>query len=321
MHAVTPYLVRSYRGRDAETKQPEYHKLSDINNIDLLELIHQFMTSKSGSVFDFAEDKKVYQFLDINYDKQRRTVSASMCAGSYGVKSDILDISTGKLRFPKTETDAEILRHYIQFTIPTNKTEAVALFHKSHSVGIKTLFDSLFKPFFRNKTNSSIQIAPYAHGEAIREWIDNAVVKRICVKGYQPSSDITDNLNSGIELNNEFIIKPRRTSSSSMLGRLADFIGPDASEPAQNMVAVLSQHGQSVKTVAQLNGTTRSFTVGTDSSSGTTCDIELDSDSGVTLDGGQPDHHEMHAWCINLTNDILKGVYGKRAPQIAPISN
>ena len=100
MHAVTPYLIKSYHQYNKDKKEQEYFSLNSIRGKDTLEIIHKFMESKSSSVFDFPSESRVYKFENIEFNPKNRTVSAFLIAGFYGVKSDILDKNTGEIRFP-----------------------------------------------------------------------------------------------------------------------------------------------------------------------------------------------------------------------------
>jgi hypothetical protein len=318
MHAITPYLLKSYKGRDTEKKESEHFDLSNIKGKDLLELLHNYMQSKSAHVYDFKEEKRVFKFSDIDFDIKRRTVSAFLVAGFYGVRSDIIDKSTGEIRFPKSESDAEVLRHYIQFTVPLGSTETIGLFHKSRGVGIKSLFDKLFKANFLLETQATLQITPYAHTGAVQEWAKGASVKSLKVKGFVPSSDITVNLARLGECNTEFTISPKikKKGFKASFGPLSDFLTPEASSTQNEIITLLSNQGASVRTVAELNGARRTFEVGANSG-GVVCDIPFaEGEDEVELKGGQPEFQSTKKWARSLTNDILKGVYGRRAFQI-----
>jgi hypothetical protein len=320
MHAVTPYLLKSFNKYNQETKNRDYFSLSNIRGKDLLELIHKFMTSKSSTVFDFPEEKRVYKFTDIKYDVAQRTVTAFLIAGFYGVKSDILDKDTGMVTFPKSENDAEVLKHFVLFTVPRDKTEGIALFHKSRGVGIKSLFSKLFKPFFNANCNSILQINPYAHTDAISDWASNARVTELKVSGFVGNSDIADNLANMGECNTEFSISPKvkKRGVKATFGSLKSFLNLDQNPGMKKIVTFLEGQGKNVRTVAELNGSTRTFEVGTNSK-GVVCDVLFaEPDDNVKLVGGQPELKSTRIWAINLTNDILIGVYGKKkAFQIA----
>ena len=68
MHAMTPYLLQSFDKYNKTTKKHEHFTLSNINGHDLLELIHNFMTSKSAHVYDFPKEERVYKFTNIKYE-------------------------------------------------------------------------------------------------------------------------------------------------------------------------------------------------------------------------------------------------------------
>lgn len=314
MHAVTPYLLKSFNKYNSESKKQDYFSLSNIRGKDLLDLLFKFMTSKSSTVFDFPQEKRVYKFTDIKYDPAQRTVTAFLIAGFYGVKSDILDKDTGQVTFPKTENDAEVLKHFVLFTVPRDRTEGIALFHKSRGVGIKSLFSKLFLPFFYSNCNSTLQVNPYAHTDAITEWASNARVTELKVSGFVGSSDIANNLANMGECNTEFSISPKvkKRGIKATFGSLKSFLNLDKNPENKKIVSFLEGQGKNVRTVAELNGSTRTFNVGTNSK-GVACDIVFaDGDDNVKLIGGQPELKSTRKWAIILTNDILIGVYGKK---------
>lgn len=315
MHAVTPYLLKSYHKYNKEKKSQEYFNLDKIKGFDLLVIIHKFMKLRSANVYDFPDDKKVYKFTDIKFDNDNRTVSAFLMAGSYGIKTDIYDKNTGAISFPKNEDEAEVLKHYIQFTVPPNSTDAVGIFHKSHGVGIKTLFDKLFKPHYRSKTGFILQINPFAHTKAVDEWVDKAQVKEFKVQGYLGNSDVAENIAHLGQCNTEFSITPKsKKGIIPSFGALKDFINPSHNSKVKEIITFMSTQGSNVKAVASLNGSTRTFSVGTNSS-GVYCDVQIE--KGVTIQGGQPEYQSIRKWAFILTNDIMKGVYGKNAYQLS----
>jgi hypothetical protein len=315
MHAVTPYLLKSYDKYNKDTKKRDYFSLSNVRNKDLLELIHKFMQSKSSTVFDFPEQKRVYKFTDIKYDIKNRTLTAFLIAGFYGVKSDILDKTTGDLTFPKSEDDAEVLKHFVLFTIPSGKTEGIALFHKSRGVGVKSLFSDLFLPFFRTQCNSILQINPYGHTDAITDWASNARVTELKVSGYVGSSDVASNLAVLGECNTEFSIFPKakKRGVKASFGALSNYLNLNKNPSTKKIVTYLEGQGSKVRTVAELNGSSRTFEVGTNSK-GVVCDIPFaeEGNNDVKLSGGQPIYSSIKLWAMILTNDILIGVYGKK---------
>lgn len=324
MHSVTPYLLKSFDRYNSDNKEQEYFTLSNFRNHDLLNMLYEFMNEKSGHAFIFEEDKKVYRFSDIRIDAKKRYISAFFTVGSYGVKQDIIDIKTNKISFPKKENDADILNHFVMFAVPSNCSEAIGLFHKSHGKGVKSLFDKLFKPYFLDKVKATLQITPYSHTETVSEWAANARVKELIVSGYVPSSDVAENIAQFGECNTEFKIKPKikKRGLATTLGSLAEFMNPNLDSAHNQFITHSEEFGASVRVVAQLNDTKRTFYVGSNSR-GVSCDIlfgeseeDFGEDNVVEMDGGQPQLSSLRPWAIKLTNDILKGVYGKKAYQI-----
>lgn len=319
MHAITPYQISSFKERDKEKKIPIYHNLSSVRSNDTLDMIYKFMVKHSAHIYDYPKEKKLYSFKDINLDMKNRTVSAFFETGKYGIKSEIRDKKTGNLKYPKLENDAEVLKHYIQFTIPSGSTEGLALFHKSMGVGVKSLFADIFKGHFKDITQSTLEFKTYSHKEALSEWIDKAKIKSFNVKGFKGISDITDSISSIAECNVEFSIKPKRKKNiaESSFGYLKDAIGQKKSPKIQEFVEALNEQGAYVTTTAKLNKVSRSFTVGANAK-GAFCDILINEDGkkDVKMDGNQPVFVSMQKWSYKLTNDILRGIHKKQAYQL-----
>lgn len=315
MHAMTPYLLESIKGKASNKKEREYFSLSDVKGHDLFDMIVDMMNKYSAHLFTDQNDKRVYKFANINVDNKNRTVSAFLESGFFGVGQPIVDINSGTTSYSKKPSEANIYQHYVQFTIPHGDKKGFALMHKSQGVGVKTIIDKFLRAVFHQKTKHALQILPYSYVGAIQEWIDNADVKKIKAKGYLPNSDPAENLSKFADLNTEYVVSAKRKKGVvATLGKLGDFVGKKAEGEGVQMLAVLSKHSAKVQTVAELNGKTKTFETYLDGRS-VACDIPFDDDE-VDMKDGQPVFRSLKTWSYELTNDILKSAYKKKAFQL-----
>src|SRR5690606_22671267 len=91
--------------------------------------------------------------------------------GSYGIRSDIIDVNTGKVDFRKAQNNAEIIRHFSYFFIPVGFNEGLALLHSFRGNGVKTVFLDQFGQYFSTKTQLNLQMNPLSYEKALEQWI------------------------------------------------------------------------------------------------------------------------------------------------------
>ena len=300
MHALSPYLLRCFNNDLGGKREQRYSTLDKIGSYDLFELIKSFIKNISKSYNIQEKTKQVFQFSDISFDDKKREVFGWFNVGYYGIKTDIIDIKTGKVDFEKAQNNAEIIRHYIHFYIPRGVNEGMAFFHSYRGNGIKTLFYTLFAEYFKDITKLNIQMNPLAYDKAVNAWLD-ATAKEIKLTKFTGLSDAADQIKKLGHNEQELIIKPPRKGS---LGRLRDYLTKGNDKLAA--VEALSEFGSQVKTVVELNGKKRTFSVGANSSN-SVCEIELDDD--VIMDEGIPNISSMNRWVRQIVAEYAQVMY------------
>lgn len=167
LHSLSPYSFRCYNG-DLEGKRDQrYSHLDKIGQYDLFSLIEMFIEKRSGEYNIIEDSRQVYRFSDMKLDKKKREIYCWFNVGNYGMKTDIIDIKTGKVSYEKAEDNAEIIKHYVHFCIPKGVNEGMAFLHAYRGNGIKTLFHTIFSVFFTNTTRLNLQMNPLAYDKAI----------------------------------------------------------------------------------------------------------------------------------------------------------
>ena len=172
MHAVAPYLFRCFnRGLEGRVEQ-RYSTLDNLGNHDLFFLLRNFIQENTGAYNIIEDSKQVYQFEGVQVNEDSREIFGWFNVGNYGMKTDIINVSTGAVDFEKAQDNAEIIKHYVHYFIPRGFNEAMAFMHSYRGVGVKTLFYTLFSQYFREATGLVIQMNPLAYDNAVNAWLD-----------------------------------------------------------------------------------------------------------------------------------------------------
>ncbi|CAK1907760.1 conserved hypothetical protein [Vibrio crassostreae] len=300
LHALSPYLLRCYNGSLEGKREERYSALDKIGQYDLLYLLKDFIEANSEEYKVLETGKQVYQFSDLKFDKDKRELYCWFNVGYYGMKSDIINIETGGVDFKKAQKNAEIIKHYVHIYIPHNVNEGMAFLHSFRGNGVKTLFYVLFSNYFRNVTNLNIQMNPLAYDKAINAWMD-APAKEVKITRFEGVADISDALGKLGHNEKELVIKPPR---NGILGTLRDY--KTRGSDRYKAVEVLSEHGNQIKTVVEMNGKKRTFNVG-HSSTNTICEIELSED--IVFDEGVPNIDSMNRWTKEIANEYADTMY------------
>ncbi|WP_349921034.1 hypothetical protein [Aeromonas veronii] len=301
MHSLSPYLFRCYNQHSAAKKREQrYSSLDNIKGYDLFKMLSDFMEDNSKKYTVMENEKQVYMFSHMFFDDRTREGYAYFNVGSYGMKTDIINVDTGDVDFEKAEKNAEIIKHFIYFFIPTGFNEGLVFTHAFRGNGIKTLFHNLMGKYFDEKTKLCLQMNPLAYENGVRAWLDGAAkeVKIVKFSGFNDPSDAIKKLGHNEQ---ELIIKPPRKGS---LGKLRDYL--DTSSKQHESVELLNEFGSQVKTVIEIDGKKRTFTVGSKATN-TVCEIEFDED--IEYSEGVPKLDSVVAWARVLVKEYVKDLY------------
>jgi len=267
---------------------------------DLLSILENFVKANKTDFVEFEETKTVARFRGVFVNKGKRLVHGWLDVGTYGVKTDIINLDTGRVDFKKTQKNAEIIPHYFCFWLPSGCDEGIAMLASYQGKGIKTLFYEYFGEYFKKATQLVIQMNPLSYDKALAEW-DEANAREIRAINYVGFKDKADSLAG---LGHEEIDLVLRPEKNGFLGKLKNLKNKKSAEykVLESLTPLCSQ----VKAVLELGGKKRTFRIGP-SASNSLCQIELD--ENVKLVGGIPELSSMHAWGVDLLNEFSKSVY------------
>jgi hypothetical protein len=300
MHSISPYLLRCFNPHLPGKQHEKYAPLDRVGQYDTFSLLESFITARTTRFANVPESQQVYRFSNMVFDSRKREIYGWFQVGSYGTRTDIIDIENGNVDFEKDQNNAEIINHFIHFYTPKPFNEGIAILHSYRGNGVKTLFESIFKPYFNQYSRLNLQINALSYDKAIEAW-QNANAKELKVTRFVGLSDITDQLNSLGHQEQELIIRPKKNGT---FGKLKDYF-IQGSEQAR-AVELLSPLGTQVKTVVEQNGKKRTFRVG-HSTASSLCEIELD--AHVRLEDGNPELSSIHSWCVSIIKEYSVSMY------------
>lgn len=300
MHAVAPYLFRSFnKGLEGRIEE-RYSTLDNLGDKDLFYILRDFLEANTGAYKVIEESKQVYQFEALQINEEKREIYGWFNVGAYGIKTDIIDVATGNVDFEKAKNNAEIIKHYIHFFIPRGFNEGMAFLHSYRGVGVKTLFYSLFSIYFRDLTGLVIQMNPLAYDNAVNAWLD-ATAKEVKLTKFVGLHDIADQVRLLGHGEQELIIKPPRRGG---MGKLRDYLNQDS--PHRQAIEVMGEYGAQVKTVVEIDGKRRTFNVGRNATSAL-CEIEIEED--IIGDDGGPDFEQVNSWVRGIVAEYAQSMY------------
>ena len=283
--------------------EDSYSPLGTIGQFDMYEVFKSYITGKGQGYHLLQATEQIYSLFSFKFNDAKREIRGIIRAGSYGSRTDIVNIKTGKIDFKRLEENAEVLNHYIRLFVPADLNEGVVLLHNQKNVGVKTLIYELLREEFSRVTGRVLQMNPLSYEKAFEEW-KKATTKEIKLIRFSGMNTIEDQIKKlgHDEAEHVYIIKASRKNN---LGTLVDYLTPGTEQNAT--VEILAPLCAEVKTVVEMHGRKRTFRLG-GSQSSQVCEIDVD-ETKVTIIAGNPDMKEFDAWCKILLNEFLSTMY------------
>ncbi len=300
MHSLAPYLIRCFNPGLPGKPEDKYAALDKVGSHDTFELLTSFIKSKKNDFHVLDKTKQVYRFDRFSYDSDNRILYGWFQLGSFGIKSDIINVKTGKVDYEKTQENAEIINHFVYFSIPRGYNEGVALLHMFRGNGIKTVFYDLFREYFNTVTKFNLQMNPLSYDKALAEW-ENANAKEIRLIKFSALEDLADNIKKLGHNEQTLTLKPPRKGT---LGKLKDYMDKDSEQ--FKAIEFLTPMCSKVKTVVELNGRKRTFSIGYNASN-SICEIEAP--ENLELEFGNPKFEAIKSWCSDISKEFSKSLY------------
>lgn len=300
MHSLAPYMVRVYNPRAGGKPEDRYCKLNKVGQSDVFYILQSFIESKLDTFHVLEDSKQVYKFSNFSFEKRNRVACGWFQLGHYGVKTDIINVNTGEVDFEKTTENAEIINHFLYFYLPEDYNEGVALLHMFRGNGIKTVFYEMFKEHFQSATGFNLQMHPLAYDKAFKKW-EKASAKEIRLIKFSGLTDIADKVS---KLGHDEQILTLKPPKRGALGVLKDYFNKD-SEQAK-AIELLAPLCERVKTVVELNGRKRTFSIGNNPSNPI---CEIDAPDDLRTRDGNPIYSAIKKWCEEVVKEFSDALY------------
>lgn len=134
----------------------------------------------------------------------------------------------------------------------------------------------------------------------MKDWED-ANAKEIRLIKFNQLDDLADKIKLLGHEEQILILKPRR---KGYMAKFKDYLNKD-SEQAK-VIESLTPFCQTVKTVVELNGRKRTFTIGGNS---TNVLSEIDAPEELELESGNPKYESIKAWCEEVKEEFTDSLY------------
>lgn len=302
MNTISPYTIRFYDpNKKSKTPGQNYYALGAVGQFDIYKELKAYFKSNKGKYFLVPDSDQIYTCAGFGYNDRTREIRGYIRAGSYGTKTDIINIKTGQVAFSKIPETAEVINHFVRFFIPEKLDEGVALLHNYKNIGIKTLLHNILRTHFLALTGRTMQMNPLAYEKAYNEW-QKASAREIKLVKFTGMGAAEDQIAKLGHSETEVIIKSGRNKN---LGTLVDYFTKGTEQ--HSTLELLSPLCSQIKTVVEMGGRKRTFRIGVNPNQ-QVCEIEVD-DKSVTITAGNPNGKELDTWCTGLLNDFLASMY------------
>lgn len=303
MHSASPYTLRAF-DPDYQKLHGKYPSLDKIKgHLDLFKIFADFTKQKENFFTIIEDEKKIYRICNLVINHQERVISGFLQIGHYGIKTDIINIETGEVDYPKTEKNAELIGYYFYLKIPKTYNEGLAFFQVYKGVSAKTLLYTLLNSHYKSLTQLSIQFNPLTYENSMNAWKDGLVKELKLVKftGLEDRAERISKLGHKEKIETIVTLKP---SKPGVLGKLEEYFSAE-SERFQ-AIELWEKESQSVKTIVQLNGKSRTFSVGRNH---TTALCEVEAPECLDIEGGLPTPQALNQWFKELDNEFSTNIY------------
>lgn len=302
MHSLAPYTIRTYdkQYNKLHNSYPPLDKI--LGKFDLYQIFKNCFMQMGANFHLLDKEKKIFRILNLQNDDKKRVIKGFLQQGNYGLKSDIINIDTGKIDYEKTEKNAELINYYFYLKIPVTYNEGLAFFQIYKNISAKTVIYDFLKKFYKQETGLNLQFNSLAEGNSFDKW-KNAQVKEIKLVKFNRIDDKVEkisNLGHKENIETALIIKPKKGN----LGFLKNFITEDTNQ--FKAVEVWEKECQQVKTVVNLNGKNRTFTVGRNQ---TTALCEIEAPDYVEIQGELPTLLTLNQWFEETDQEFTKSLY------------
>jgi hypothetical protein len=255
MHALTMYALSM---RDQAARTPDNQAgLLKLFETGIYSHIVQFLEGYSDEYHELESTAKSVMHVDKNWIKcDGHFISGYIEYGHYGVPGKLVNVKTSK-KHDKSKDDSDIFHLYYCFYIPPNRTHGIALFHKIHTTGAKTVFDNEFNLNYlmKKKIYTKLKIRPITRSKVARDFMVKADVKKLVLERFKSTEFLGDAANQlPIGTTFDVVIKAPR---GGVLGTLDEFQAKKEDAKFSENVVMANDLCAKVKSHIMVDGETR----------------------------------------------------------------
>lgn len=208
------------------------HKISDEENNEYANIFELF-SSFLDEVRQTKDDERSMKLFSVppetikSYDSETyRATSFAVNSGSYGLESEITDRISGKIKYKRTQDDADIKQFYCLIYVPkdadgTSIQKGIMLFQTLSTYGIKTITTQEMKEFF-SKKGITLETRSVSVRMFMEKIIENGSLTKVTLVKNSVSPDSSDNMFISTGREEKSYIKPKL--KQKWINKFLDFL-------------------------------------------------------------------------------------------------
>jgi hypothetical protein len=300
MHALTMYSVSM---RDISASTPDNRTgIVNIRKAGIYKHIIEFLKTYTNGYHRVNGSDKSVIHIDPDWIKENGDfISGYIEYGHYGVPGKLVNIKTNA-KHAKTKNDSDIYHLYFCIYLPTTADSGIALFHKIHNTGVKTVFESEFNNVYVKAKNIGLKlnIRPITTSAVASDYMENAKVKQLVFERFTAKEllgDVVDGLPEDATF--DIVIKAKR---GGFLGTLSDYQAKKQdAKYAKNIVMANDLCGK-VKSKINIDGSNRTTELANEGTESRIIVTEAD----VKMNDNLPQYESFNEFAEKLAKQLLK---------------
>jgi len=288
--------------RDASARTPDNKSgIVNIKKAGIYQHIINFLKTYTNEYHNVDGSDKSVIHVDPEWIKQKSNfISGYIEYGHYGVPGKLVNIKTNA-KHAKTKNDSDIYHLYFCIYLPSTSDRGIALFHKIHNTGVKTVFENEFNNVYGKAQNIALKlrIRPITTSAVASDYMDKAKVKQLVFERFKAKEllgDVVDGLPEDATF--DIVIKAPR---GGVLGSLSDYqVKKQNAKYAKNIVMANDLCGK-VKSKIDVDGSSRVTELANE---GTESRIIL-SEEDVKMKDNFPQYNSLNIFAEKLAKQLL----------------
>lgn len=273
-------------------------------NIDFCLILTNYLADRSKSI---QNDQDRQELVQINKIEQKgRVFSGLMRKGDYGIQNDLINLTTGKVSYTRTEADAEMQPFHFLIASPLQATEGIIALEKFGVFGIKTNFEADLKEYLRkNYPTLRITINSLIPKEILEQYLNRGRVTKIRFIKFGIFDDLADRIHLGHDEREgltELRVTAKRGESIPVINLIKQVFKQERS--ASRFIELSKFEYDSVKIELSIENKYRTINLMDPES----LRAEYDITNEIEFIGGHPKFESINAKSHSIVNDIIHGI-------------